>query len=64
MIFGDPHLLTFDGADYDAQAVGEVIAAKSTTDDFEVQARFAPVLGDRTVSIATGGRRCASPATA
>ena len=31
VIFGDPHLLSFDKAPYDAQAVGELIAAKSTT---------------------------------
>ena len=42
----------YDLADYDVQAVGEVIASKSTTDDFEVQARFAPVPDLRTVSIA------------
>ncbi len=52
VIYGDPHVLTFDRGDFDVQAVGEVIATKSTTDDFEVQARFAPVPGFRTVSIA------------
>jgi hypothetical protein len=36
----DPHLVTFDGRRYDLQAVGEFVLAKSTTDDFEVQARF------------------------
>jgi hypothetical protein len=53
VIYGDPHVLTFDHADFDVQAVGEVIATKSTTDDFEVQARFGPVAHLRTVSIAT-----------
>jgi hypothetical protein len=53
VIYGDPHVLTYDHADFDVQAVGEVIATKSTTDDFEVQARFSPVPGLRTVSIAT-----------
>ena len=53
VIYGDPHVLTYDQADFDVQAVGEVIATKSTTDDFEVQARFSPVPNLRTVSIAT-----------
>ena len=37
--FGDPHLITFDGLKYDLQKPGEYILAKSTVDDFEVQAR-------------------------
>ena len=53
MIYGDPHLTSFDTAHYDVQAVGEFIAAKSTTDDFELQVRTAPVPPLRTVSIAT-----------
>ena len=52
VIYGDPHVMSYDQALFDAQAVGEVIATKSTTDDFEVQARFAAVPGQRTVSIA------------
>ncbi|MEH1163769.1 VWD domain-containing protein [Micromonospora sp. CPCC 205539] len=36
---GDPHLLTFDGLRYDFQAAGEFVLARSTKDDFEVQAR-------------------------
>jgi len=54
IIYGDPHVLTYDQADIDVQAVGEFIATKSTTDDFEIQARFAPVPNLRTVSIAVG----------
>ena len=53
VIYGDPHVLTYDKGDFDVQAVGEVIATKSTADDFEVQARFGPVAHLRTVSIAT-----------
>ena len=52
VIYGDPHVMSYDQALFDAQAVGEIVATKSTTDDFEVQARFAPVPGLRTVSIA------------
>jgi hypothetical protein len=52
VIYGDPHLMSYDQTLFDAQAVGEVIATKSTTDDFEVQARFAPVPHQRIVSIA------------
>ena len=53
VIYGDPHLSSFDAALYDFQAVGEFIGAKSTTDDFELQARFVPVPPLLTVSIAT-----------
>ena len=53
VVFGDPHLGTFDGGFYDFQAVGEFIAARSTTDDLELQVRTSPVPPDRTVSIAT-----------
>jgi hypothetical protein len=52
VIYGDPHLMSYDQTLFDAQAVGEVIATKSTTDDFEVQARFAAVPRQRIVSIA------------
>ena len=52
IIYGDPHLLSYDQAFYDAQAVGELISTKSTVDDFEVQARFAAVPHQRVVSIA------------
>src|SRR5262249_14861805 len=51
--YGDPHLMSYDQAYFDAQAVGEVIATKSQTDDFEIQARFAAVPRQRIVSIAT-----------
>ncbi len=36
--YGDPHLVTFDGARYSFQTVGEYVLAKSTS-GFEVQAR-------------------------
>jgi hypothetical protein len=39
--YGDPHMISFDGATFDFQATGEYVLAKSTTDDFEVHARFA-----------------------
>jgi len=41
--FGDPHLVTADGLRYDFHGVGEFIALRSVTDDFVIQARFAPV---------------------
>jgi hypothetical protein len=44
--------VTFDGRRYDLQAVGEFVLAKSTTDDFEVQARF-EARASRTWSTAT-----------
>ena len=36
---GDPHITTLDGLRYGFQGHGEFIAAKSTTDNFEVQVR-------------------------
>ncbi|BFM39775.1 Calx-beta domain-containing protein [Synechocystis sp. LKSZ1] len=39
---GDPHLTTFDGINYDFQAVGEFTFVKSTVDDFEIQTRQQP----------------------
>ena len=47
---GDPHLVTFDGGTYDFQGAGEFIAAKSTTDDFEIQVRQIPWYSSRDVA--------------
>ncbi|MBX2921783.1 MAG: VWD domain-containing protein [Chitinophagaceae bacterium] len=38
--WGDPHLITPDGVTYDFHGVGEFIAVKSLTDNFEVQVRL------------------------
>ena len=60
---GDPHLQTFDGINYDFQAVGEFTLIKSTTDDLEIQTRQEPWLGSTSVSVNTavaiklGGQR-------
>jgi hypothetical protein len=52
VIYADPHVLTYDQSEYDLQAVGELIATQSLTDDFEIQARLQPIPGQRLVSIA------------
>ena len=45
-------MTTFDTGNIPFQAVGEFIGAESTTDDFELQVRTAPVPGSRVVSMA------------
>lgn len=52
---GDPHLITFDSARYDFQAVGEFVFVRSTSgSDLEVQVRQGPLWpGLRTVAITT-----------
>jgi hypothetical protein len=50
---GDPHVTTLDGLHYDFQAAGEFVASKSTTDNFAIQIRQEPWLGDDTVSFDT-----------
>ena len=37
--FGDPHMITFDGLEYDFHAAGEFTLVESIKDDFEVQVR-------------------------
>ncbi len=49
--YGDPHLRSFDQATYSFQTVGEFIVAKSTKNNFEVQARQSPQ--DRNFSLNT-----------
>ncbi|GGA43471.1 VWD domain-containing protein [Okeania sp. KiyG1] len=48
--FGDPHLVTFDGLQYDFQAAGEFIAARSDSGDLEIQVRQRP-FRDQPVSV-------------
>lgn len=42
-VFGDPHIVTLDGLRNSFQAAGEFILARSSSGNFEVQTRFAPV---------------------
>jgi von Willebrand factor type D domain len=50
---GDPHQMTFSGADYDFQASGEFTLVKSTTDDLEIQIRQQPFPGAASVAVDT-----------
>lgn len=60
-VYGDPHLVSLDGADFSFQFVGEFVGARS--DELEVQIRASPFREDRTISIVTataiqvGGQR-------
>ncbi|MCT4554418.1 MAG: tandem-95 repeat protein [Pelagimonas sp.] len=51
-VWGDPHIISFDGLAWDFQAVGEFIATMGTdpADDFMVQMRFTPFRGSSTIS--------------
>lgn len=49
--WGEPHLTTFDGVDYDMQAVGEFVAVSSP--DLQVQLRTRPFRNLDTISIGT-----------
>jgi hypothetical protein len=51
--FGDPHIRTPDGLDFDFQAAGEFIAVASTRDDLVIQVRYEPSSGASTVSNTT-----------
>jgi hypothetical protein len=50
---GDPHLTTYDGHDYDLQAVGDFLLTRSTTpgDPFDVQVRTKSWYGGATVTV-------------
>ena len=50
---GDPHLTTMDGLKYNFQGYGEFVAVKSTTDNFEVQARQVDVYNTNRVTLNT-----------
>lgn len=51
-VWGDPHLVSFDGLAWDFHAVGEFVLVQGTQedDDLLVQARFTPINGSRTIS--------------
>jgi hypothetical protein len=51
--YGDPHQMTFSGAEYDFQAGGEFTLVKSTTDDLEVQGRQEPFPGAGSIAVDT-----------
>jgi len=51
--WGDIHVQTMDGANYDFQAAGEFVASRSTTGDLEVQLRLESTGFSSNVSVAT-----------
>ncbi|MEM9145184.1 MAG: nidogen-like domain-containing protein [Pseudomonadota bacterium] len=55
-VFGDPHLVTFDGIGYDFQATGEYLLATETAGSIEVQARFEEVADDLSTTTAVATR--------
>ena len=50
--YGDPHIVSFDGARYSFQTVGEFVMAKSAQGDVEVQARQKPQQEDFSLNTA------------
>lgn len=61
--YGDPHMVSFDGARYSFQTVGEFVLTKSSSGDVEVQARQKPQSDDFSLNTAVamnvGGDRLA-----
>ncbi len=61
--FGDPHIITFDGLEYDFHAAGEFTLVESIDDDFEVQVRAEHINDETTYYTAAAtevdGRRVA-----
>jgi hypothetical protein len=51
---GDPHIYTHDGAHIPFQGHGEFIAVKSTTDNFEIQARQEAWFDSKNATVNTG----------
>ena len=51
--WGDIHVQTMDGANYDFQAAGEFVASRSTAGDLEVQLRLESTRFSSNVSVAT-----------
>ena len=51
--WGDIHVQTMDGANYDFQPAGEFVASRSTTGDLEVQLRLESTRFSSNVSVAT-----------
>ncbi len=50
--YGDPHLSSFDGASFSFQTVGEFVLAKSSSENFEIQARQRPQAEDFSLNTA------------
>lgn len=42
-VFGDPHIVTFDGLKFDCQAEGQFVMLKSLESDFQIQEKFTSV---------------------
>ena len=52
-IWGDPHMITFDGLKYDLQTLGEFTLVKSNRSDFEVQSRHIPYNSSGSLAISS-----------
>jgi hypothetical protein len=52
--WGEPHLTTFDGLNYDLQAVGELTLMRDETDGMEVQVRTIPAGASTLLAVAVG----------
>jgi len=52
-VWGDPHMVTYDGLKYDCQGKGDHVLAKSLDSDFELQGRFTE-FSDLQATVTTG----------
>ena len=52
-LWGDPHIVTFDGLKYDCQGTGEYILSKSMDSNFQLQGRFEKFENDTQGTVTT-----------
>lgn len=52
--WGDPHIQTFDGLNYDFMGVGDFVLVRTAANDFEIQLRLSPFGQTQSASVTSG----------